>query len=74
MIGNPLRNKFYLLGRKIQYIRTKKGFTQQRLAEELEITLSHLGAIETAKKHPSLKLIFKIADKLDVKIEELFKF
>ncbi len=75
MLGrNPLRNKFYLLGRRIQSIRQKRGLTQERLAEELDITLSYLGAVEAGIKSPSLKMVFKIADKLNVKPEELFKF
>ena len=69
-----MRNKYYLLGRRIQYIRQKRGFTQERLAEELGITLSHLGAVEVGIKSPSLKLIFDIADILNVKVEELFRF
>jgi transcriptional regulator with XRE-family HTH domain len=71
---NPLRNKYYLLGRRIQYIRRKRGLTQQRLAEELGISLSFLGRVEIGSKSPSLKMVFRIADVLDVKPEELFKF
>ena len=71
---NPLKNKFYLLGRRIQHWRIKRGLTQERLAEQLQITQSHLGAVEAGIKSPSVKLLFRIADKLNVKPEELFKF
>lgn len=71
---NPLRDRDYLLGRRIQRIRQKKGITQERLAEELKISITHLAMVETGKSTPSLKLVYKIADTLDVKVEELFKF
>jgi len=71
---NPLRNRDYLLGRRIQRLRQKKGITQERFAEELKVSQTHLALIETGKNMPSLKLVYKIADTLDVKTEELFKF
>ena len=76
MLGkkNPLRDKDYLLGKRIQHLRIKRGMTQERLAEEAKISITHLSMVETGKDTPSLKLVYKIADILDVKVEDLFKF
>lgn len=71
---NPLHNKFYLLGRRIQTIRQKKGLTQEDLAEKLNISLSFLGAVEAGLKKPSISMLFKIAEKLGVEVKELFTF
>jgi DNA-binding XRE family transcriptional regulator len=71
---NPLHNNYYLLGRRMQHLRQKRGYTQEMLAEKLKITTSHLGAVEVGLKKPSVDLLFAIAKMLDVKKEELFKF
>ena len=71
---NPLRDKDYLLGKRIQHLRIKRGMTQERLAEEAKVSITHLSMIESGKNAPSLKLVYKIADVLDVKVEGLFKF
>jgi len=71
---NPLKNRDYLLGRRIQRIRQKEGITQERFAEELKVSITHIAQIETGKSRPSLELVYKMADTLSVKVEELFKF
>lgn len=71
---NPLHNHYYLLGRRIQYIRQRRGFTQEVFAEKLKITTSHLGSVEAGLKKPSVDLLFAIAKALEVKDMELFKY
>ena len=71
---NPLRNHYYLLGRRIHRLRQKRGFTQEVLAEKLKITTSHLGSVEAGLKKPSVDLLFAIARTLEVKDMELFKY
>lgn len=73
-ITNPLRDKDYLLGKRIQHFRIKRGLTQEKLAEMTKISLTHLSMIEVGKSTPSLKLVYKITDKLDVKLKEIFDF
>lgn len=53
--------------------REQKGLTQERLAEMADIHTSYIGQIERGWRYPSLKMLFKIADALGVKILELFK-
>lgn len=48
--------------------------TQEVLVEKAQITREHLAKVETGKKYPSLQLIFRLADLLNVKEEEFFKF
>ena len=73
-IANPLRDKDYLLGKRIQHLRIKRGLTQERLSEMVKVSMTHLSMIEAGKSTPSLKLVYKIADKLDVKLREIFDF
>lgn len=56
----------------IREIRQKKGITQVKLAEDLQITRQTVIAIEKNKYNPSLELALKLIQYFDVPIEELF--
>lgn len=56
----------------IREIRQKKGITQVRMAEDLQITRQTINAIENNKYNPSLELALKLIDYFDVPIEKLF--
>lgn len=60
------------LGKKIQKLRKALGYTQEELAEKLNISRTHMGHIEQARKAPSLKLMDKLAKVLKVKLSDLF--
>jgi transcriptional regulator with XRE-family HTH domain len=61
------------LGKNIKKLRERKSWTQEELAEKANLHISYIGQIERGLRHPSLKVLFKIADALEVKILELFK-
>ncbi len=69
-----MHNHYYLLGRRIQHLRQKRGLTQEVFAEKVKITTSHLGSVEAGLKKPSVDLLFAIAKALGVKDMELFKY
>lgn len=60
-------------GRRIRAFRKLKGFTQARLANELGISLSHLGEIERENRAPSEDLLSKICATLNVTVGEMKK-
>ena len=60
------------LGRKIQKQRKELGYTQEELAERINLSRTHMGHIEQGRKSPSLKVLTRIAKALNVKISELF--
>jgi transcriptional regulator with XRE-family HTH domain len=66
--------KNYKVGRHIQKLRKEKGLTQEELADKLHISLSYVGKIETGLRKPNMKMLYKIAEKLDVKVSELIPF
>lgn len=45
--------------------------TQEQLAVEAEINLTHVGGIERGRRNPSLLVVARIADALRVKLDEL---
>lgn len=61
-----------VLGKKIQKLRKQKGLSQEELAEKLGFSRVYMGYIEQGRETPSLKLLMKLANKLGVKVEELF--
>lgn len=63
-----------LLAINLKEVRKKKGFTQEELAYESEITLSQIARIETCKSNPTVSTMFKIARTLNVSVSELFNF
>ena len=72
-----VNDKRYIeIGYNIQYYRKHKNLTQQRLAELLDISRQHLGAIEapTIVRPVSLDLLFRIADVLEIDVRLLLDF
>ena len=60
------------LGKQIKKHRKEKGYTQEELAEKLDISRTHMGHIEQGRKSPSLKLMGKLAKVLKVQLSDLF--
>lgn len=60
------------LGRKVQKLRKGTGLSQEKLAEKINISRTHMGHIEQGRKSPSLKVMTKLARVLRVKISDLF--
>lgn len=63
-----------LLAKRLKELRDEKGFTQEALAYESDITLSQIARIETVKANPTVSTIFKIARTLNVPVSTLFDF
>lgn len=59
------------LGDAIRSARMKKGLTQERLAEMLDITPIHLKNIEGSRRKPSVPLLFQMMELLDFSVDAL---
>lgn len=62
------------LGNKIRKYRKIKKLTQSQLAELTGLSDNFIGVIERGEGGPTIKTLKKIADALQIKIEELFHF
>jgi transcriptional regulator with XRE-family HTH domain len=60
------------LGTNIKTIRTSKQIKQKDLASSLGITHNYLSMIENGAKTPSLSLISRVANALEVPLKLLF--
>lgn len=61
-----------IFGNNIHAYRKQNKFSQEQLAEKLEISVKHLSTLETGKVFASAELIEKIADALKVSVSSLF--
>ncbi|WP_404334768.1 helix-turn-helix transcriptional regulator [Sphingomonas sp. MMS12-HWE2-04] len=57
---------------RLRVLRAERAWSQQDLAERLEVSRQSVNAIETGRYDPSLPLAFKIADLFEMPIEDIF--
>ncbi len=60
-----------MFNKRLREMRMKRGFTQQRLADILDIALRSYQCYETGTRTPNYALLIKIADILDISIDYL---
>lgn len=57
---------------RLKVLRAERNWSQQDLAQRLEVSRQSVNAIETGKYDPSLPLAFRIAELFEASIEEIF--
>lgn len=62
------------LARHLQKVRKERGFTQEQIADKIRVSVTWLGYIEAGTRIPNLKLLYKIARALGVRVSDLFPF
>ena len=60
-------------GKRVREARNKAHFTQEVLAEKVDIAVTYLGEIERGEKTPSLDVLIGIADSLGVSCDYLLR-
>jgi transcriptional regulator with XRE-family HTH domain len=60
-----------MIAQRIRAFRKLKGFTQNQLADQLDVSIAILGAIERGTRKPDPKIIRKISEVLGIEPEEL---
>lgn len=68
------KDKYIMLGLNIAYYRKLNGFTQEKLAERLNLDRTTISKIELATSGVSLDVIFEMADLFEISVDKLFKF
>ncbi len=66
--------KYKRLGLNIAYYRKVNNLSQEKLAEMINISRTHMSRIETADCAVSLDVIFDICDTLEISPNQLFEF
>ncbi len=57
---------------RLRVLRAEREWSQQQLAEALDVSRQSVNAIETGKYDPSLPLAFRISDVFELPIEQIF--
>ena len=57
---------------RLKVLRAMRNWSQQELADRLDVSRQSVNAIETGKYDPSLPLAFRLADLFELRIEEIF--
>ncbi len=61
-----------MLAKRVKELRNQKGWSQQKLAEKAGLAFNTITKIEQGlAEHPNLKTLIKLADVLDVGLDEL---
>lgn len=71
---NEKSSKVYeAIGARILECRKAKNISQETLASLSGIDRSHIGFIEQGRRRPTVETIYKIAQALDIRLEDIFK-
>lgn len=60
-----------MFNKRLRQMRMKRGYTQQKLADTLDIALRSYQCYETGTRTPNYTLLIRIADELDVSLDYL---
>ena len=62
---------FAIIGMRLKEARRKKGLTQEKLVEQIGVSIAYLSKIETGKIHINLERLSQICNILDVSEGEI---
>lgn len=62
---------FIIIGRRVKESRLQKGISQEDLAEQINMSVSYISRIESAKKQASLEALVRIANTLGITVDHL---
>jgi hypothetical protein len=62
-----------IVGKNIKKYRLQKKLTQEELAEICDLHRTYISSIERGVKSPSLNILFRISNELEINIKNLFE-
>ena len=71
-VGNEMVTLIEIFAQNLKEKRHKIGITQAELAEKAGVSTHHIAMIEIARNYPTLELIERIAEVLNIEVYELF--
>jgi transcriptional regulator with XRE-family HTH domain len=61
-------------GQRLRALREDRRLTQQELGDKAGLSYKYLGSVERGSENPSLRVILKLAEALEVEPRHLFEF
>lgn len=71
---DKVSKKDSIIGKRIRRFRNVIDITQAELAEQIGVSTTHVGLVETGKRRMSLKTLQKVARVLKVKVKDLIPY
>src|SRR6056297_4026954 len=75
MMSHSTASKTMQFGERVKYLRHQRDFTQQFVADRMDVSVSYISKVENGKLHfgdyPSEKFIHKLAEELRADEDEL---
>lgn len=71
-MGRKPKEESEAVENRVEEFRTRAGMSRQELADEVGVHYQTIGYIERGEYSPSLILALKIANALDVSVEDIF--
>lgn len=68
---DPRRQVLMKLGERVRSIRHARGFTQEELAESLDLSVAYLSLIERGGRNPPYTTVVAIAHALGVAVRDM---
>ncbi|MBN9039383.1 MAG: helix-turn-helix transcriptional regulator [Rhizobiales bacterium] len=59
------------LARNLQRMRRERGLSQEALADRAQMHQTYLSGLESGKRNPSLAVLSRLADALEIDLSEL---
>lgn len=72
MYQDTRRLDFHALGREIKRKRKEKGWTQEYLAQLVDLTPRSIMYIENRGQHPSLNVFYLLVTLLEISVDQFF--
>ena len=62
-----------IVGKRIAYYRRRRGYTQKKVSEQLNVSIQAVSKWEKGLTCPDIMLLPRLADLFGVKIDDLFE-
>ncbi len=72
LLSNPLEPD-HALGQALRSLRTKRKWSQTDLALRADVDRNYISLIELGRNSPSVRLLFKLCDALDIPTSDFLK-
>ena len=60
------------IGKKLQTIRKSNGYTQEQLAEKVEVSVRYISDVEQDRAKPSYEVLIKICNIFEISLDQIF--
>ncbi len=60
------------IGEVLQKLRKSNGYTQEKMAEEIEVSTRYIGDIEQDRAKPSYEVLIKICNLYNTSLDQIF--